>query len=227
MSNLEASKQDRKKPEPARNKGRPKHDDQRVGPDTIIAATKELLQEQPYTEVNRRGVALKAGVAPGLIRYYFTDLTALLTHVLKDMIYELRSELVRISEGPGTAGEILGLRVRYLVGFFAENPAFRQMFLDLVIQSESEWAQQTSVDLLRVAFGEFKAITENAVSEDSMAESIDPRFLYILVFGGTEFFTTGSPIFKQLFGEQEWRGSLGDEYAEFLSSLILQGIAPR
>lgn len=210
-----------------RGKGRPVDDLDKVGRQSILLATRELLLEAPYTKITRISVAKKAGIAPSLIRYYFEDLTALLTEILQIMMKELRHELAQISNRQLTAREKLALRVRYLVKFFTKNPAFHQMFVDLVINSDTDWAEKTRVDFTKTAFGEFSDLVDNAKKNQQVLESIDSRFLYILFIGSTEFFTSGKPIFQQLFKKGEWDSALIDKYADFLTALIFQGIEKR
>ncbi len=143
------------------------------------------------------------------------------------MMKELRHELAQISNRQLTAREKLALRVRYLVKFFTKNPAFHQMFVDLVINSDTDWAEKTRVDFTKTAFGEFSDLVDNAKKNQQVLESIDSRFLYILFIGSTEFFTSGKPIFQQLFKKGEWDSALIDKYADFLTALIFQGIEKR
>src|SRR5262249_8132777 len=58
--------------------GRPQKDKPAVGPDALIAATRELMKSMPPGQITRLHIARAAGVDPGLIRYYFGDKSAVL-----------------------------------------------------------------------------------------------------------------------------------------------------
>jgi len=51
---------------------------------TILASTELLMLEQGYGAVTYRSVAAQAGVAPGLVQYYFPSLDDLFVAVLRD-----------------------------------------------------------------------------------------------------------------------------------------------
>src|SRR5262245_5780132 len=86
-----------------RKQGRPHKDKPAVGPEALIAATRELMKTKPPAQITRLDIARVAGVDPGLIRYYFGDKSELIVAATLQVGAELRRQQVANFAKPGTA----------------------------------------------------------------------------------------------------------------------------
>lgn len=202
--------------------GRPGPNERKVGPEHLIRTTKLILRDTAPAKLTRAEIARRAGVTPGLVRYYFDDLTKLLTAVLDDLIEDFRREISEITATQATPKEKLRMRVVGLVRFLAMNPNFHQLFVEQVILGKGPLAANRRAEFSRAAFGNFESLIEDVRDSRDIDEQPDFRFLYIAFVGAAEHFTSGWPIFGGLFPDQRRTQKLVDAYADFLADSVLR-----
>lgn len=201
---------------PVRRQGRPKRSDVSGGKQAIVEATRKLLRKVPPSKVTRLAVARAAGIDPNMVRYYFGDMTELLSHVVESIVATMRGKLEVAAANAGlTPVEKLRLRVRVLLDTFVENPHFHELFVELVLYRE-----KAGVKTLR------RSITQRSLSElqklmTDAGNRSDPRFVHIALFGILEYFVTAQPILEDLYPAHVIGSKkLQDDYAEFVSDLF-------
>ncbi|MBR1297366.1 TetR/AcrR family transcriptional regulator [Bradyrhizobium sp. AUGA SZCCT0042] len=162
-----------------------------------------------------------AGIDPGLVRYYFGDITGLLTTVVEAITATLRGKL-EISAGSSelTPAAKLRQRVRILLDTFVENPHFHQLFVELVLYRDSASVKSLRRSLTRRSLAELEKLLQ-----DAGGQNLNPRFTYIALFGILEFFVTGQPLLEELYPSHAVGGKkLQNEYADFVSDLLFRAI---
>jgi AcrR family transcriptional regulator len=202
---------------PIRRQGRPRRSEAAVGKEAIVEAARKLLRQVPPAKITRLAVARAAGVDPNLVRYYFGDMTELLSNVVEAIVATMRGKLeISVANPDLSPAEKLRQRVRILLDTFVENPHFHQLFVELVL-----YRDKSSVKHLR------RSIVERSLSElegllaEVGATDLDPRFVYISLFGILEFFVTAQPILEVLYPKHVIGSKkLQNEYAEFVGNLF-------
>jgi AcrR family transcriptional regulator len=212
------------KPAP-RRQGRPTADGAAVGRETIVEATRQLLRTVPPAKVTRSAVARAAGIDPALIRYYFRDMTGLFTAVALAIAASMRQRAeAAIGEPDGGAAERLRRRIRVYLDTFAENPYFHQLFAELILHRDSAETRELRRDLTAKSFGELSALLGGAPRAPG-AKNVEPRFVYLAMFGILEFFVSGRPVLEELFPPDAVAAPrLQADYAEFVADLFIRGI---
>jgi TetR/AcrR family transcriptional regulator len=209
----------------ARRQGRPATDGAAVGSEAIIEATRQLLRRVPPAKVTRSAVARAAGVDPALIRYYFGDMTGLFTAVALAIASTVRqrSEASLGAPGLGPAERLRG-RIRVYLDTFAENPYFHQLFAELILHRDSAETSELRREITAKSFGELSALLDDAQRAPGAAK-VDPRFVYLALFGILEFFVSGRPVLAELFPPDAVASPrLQADYAEFVADLFIRGI---
>lgn len=205
----------------SRKQGRPRRSETSIGKDAIVEATRVLLRTVPPSKITRLAVSQAAGIDPGLVRYYFGDITGLLTTVVEAITATLRGKL-EISAGSSelTPAAKLRQRVRILLDTFVENPHFHQLFVELVLYRDSASVKSLRRSLTRRSLAELEKLLQ-----DAGGQNLNPRFTYIALFGILEFFVTGQPLLEELYPSHAVGGKkLQNEYADFVSDLLFRAI---
>jgi TetR/AcrR family transcriptional regulator len=212
------------KPGP-RRQGRPTAADAGVGKAAIVEAARQLLRTVPPAKVTRSAVARAAGIDPALVRYYFGDMTGLFTAVALAIAASMRQRAEASLGAPGVgAAERLRGRIRVYLDTFAENPYFHQLFAELVLHRDSAETSELRRDLTARSFGELSALLGEAKRAPG-AKPVDPRFVYLALFGILEFFVSGRPVLEELFPPDAVAAPrLQEDYAEFVADLFIRGI---
>lgn len=211
-----------RKPGGRRKQGRPSAESSSVGRDAIIEAARVLLRTVPPGRVTRLAVAKTAGVDPALVRYYFGDITPLLREVAITIMKRMRSQLDASATDLSPA-ERLRHRVNVYLQAFAENPYFHQLVVDLLLNGEDEEVRRIRRAVTKKSFAELEDILRGLSGKKE--SPINPRFVYLAMFGVLEFFVTGRPLLEELY-PVHMIGSkkLQEEYADFVSNLFTRAV---
>lgn len=196
-----------------------------VGRDAIVSSTRELLRAVPPASLSRKSVAEASNVDPALVRYYFSDLRHLLTEVLKILVAEYRERFDQLEFDPEEPGDAIEKRIRHIVTFLAQEPSYHDLFIEQIINGKDEWAKDTRDNFTDTFFGSMNSLIEKGRADGIFREDFDSRFVYIAIIGAAHFLGTSRPIFERLFGRDMNPTDLSDQYADFLSDIILGGIS--
>jgi len=203
-----------------RRKGRPGKTDVSVGKEAIIEATRILLRTLPPAKVTRTAVAQAAGIDPGLVRYYFGDITSLLTDVAETVAATMRGKLeISAQSTELSPGEKLRQRVRILLETFVENPHFHELFVELILYRDRDNVKALRRSITQRSHTELEKLLRDAGSK------ADSRFAYIALFGILEFFVTGRPVLEELYPTHVVGSKrLQNDYADFVSDLLFRDL---
>jgi AcrR family transcriptional regulator len=205
-----------------RGQGRPKNPQASVGRDGIINATRELLKQKAPNEVTRADIARFARVDPALIRYYFGTTDALLTAVAAQINSDMHARIRAAIETGGSSEEKLHLRIRAFLAMHAENPHLNQLVVQKILGSRHREARAARAEMVKDSVRTLEAILEEGRRAGRL-RATDDRFLHIALIGMCDFFFTGHAVVEELFGPAD--GRLLDAYGEFLTDLIVGGLA--
>ena len=138
-----------------RSIGRPKRNSGDAGRDRLVAAGLELLRE-PQIELNRKNLAVLAGVTPALVTYYFPDQLSLIEAVARPLVQRYLDELHVILDSEQHLSNKLLLLVKLLlrisrhdgrlldgyIDFVKRNPQTQGLFLERAYQSLTKFFRQ-------------------------------------------------------------------------------------
>lgn len=209
---------------PRRTQGRPTEASHAVGPEALIKAAMELLEQMPPAKVTRAAVARHARVDPSLIRYYFSDRDSLLVAVLHRIVGEARSQ--HVASQAGTAADRLRERVRGVFQFNATYPFVHRLVAEEIAPSASAEAREA---FQRENLGSIAAFDEllKEGSKDGSLRKVDPVLLHIAVLGMCDFFVGSGSALQDAVGKSTSSAAAAKRYAEFISTLVVDGLKPR
>jgi AcrR family transcriptional regulator len=206
-----------------RKQGRPQKDKPAVGPDALIAATRQLMRTTPPAQITRLDIARVAGVDPGLIRYYFGDKSELIVTAALQAGAELREQQVSNVIKPGTPSEKIIRRVSTLLDSLFEDPSLHHLIIESIIHGRSKEARQVREDMVYGTIKELSVIIDQGVGAGEFCR-VDPRFLFLALVGVCSYPMAERALFNELAGEEPDREYL-DRYKEFVSQLLLYGLS--
>jgi AcrR family transcriptional regulator len=206
-----------------RKQGRPQKDKPAVGPEALIAATRQLMKTKPPAQITRLDIARAAGVDPGLIRYYFGDKSELIVAATLQVGAELREKAAANAARPGTASEKITRRIGTLLDTLFEDPSIHHLIIKSIIHGKSKKALQVREDMVRGGLSSLSAILDQGVAEGAFRR-VDPRFLFLAMVGVCSHPMAERDLFGDLIGEEPGPQHL-EQYKEFVSQLFLYGLA--
>ena len=214
------------RPRPRRTKrkqGRPQKDKPAVGPDALIAATRQLMRTTPPAQITRLDIARVAGVDPGLIRYYFGNKSKLIVAAVLQVGAELREQQASNVAKPGTPSEKITRRLGTLLDTLFEDPSMHHLIIESIIHGTSKEARQVRDDMVYGSLKDLSAIIDGGV-EAGEFRKVDPRFLFLAIVGVCSHPMAERALFGELVGEELNQQHL-EQYKEFVSQLFLYGLA--
>ncbi len=215
------------RPAGARGTGRPKGENATVGRDALIDKACELLKTTQPAEITRAMVARETGVDPSLIRYYFSNRSALLAAAAKRITerYAVMLDEAR-ARSDGSPESSLRERIRALVELMAEYPFFHRLFVEEIMGSDSEDARAVFEAVTARGATGYRAIVGAGVDSGAFRE-VDTTMLFAAIIGMAEFFKPGTKVIEEARGEAVPEAELRENYTHFICDLVLNGIAKR
>jgi AcrR family transcriptional regulator len=222
---VDHSSQEAAIPAPAgRGQGRPTRPDQTVGREALIQATIELLAELPPAKVTRAAVARRAGVDPGLIRYYFQDRHSLLLTVAERLMLGPGRASAEAAKDPVTRR--LTERMRGFLAFMRGYPFIHRLMLDEIAHIDSDESRDLFQRINESGVERTTALLDEGAAAGE-TRAVNPLLYYLAGIGLAEFFVAATPIIKSILGENADIDALAHEYEDFICDLLLNGIARR
>ncbi|WP_028865567.1 TetR/AcrR family transcriptional regulator [Psychromonas aquimarina] len=164
--------------------GRPVQDTQKQA--RLIEAARELFIADDYDRVSTRKIALKAGVDPALIRYYFGSKMQLFAAMIRETTAPLSARMQIMKSRAPSDGPAQMLRTYYQV--MAENPDFPKLIFRLASVDTSNdknkelW--QLLIDILRPQEMDlFEQLKKNGLLKDNIEPACARvSFISLMVF---------------------------------------------
>jgi AcrR family transcriptional regulator len=194
-----------------------------VGRDELIDATLALLREKAPSEIGRLDVARKAGVDPALIRYYFGNMSGLMTEVTTILSRQMHAQMAAAEAAAENSEDRLRNRIAAIVKIMSQTPFLNDLIVEQILYGAKETAKVARQEMVSDSLATLQALVEEGIRTKRF-RSLDPKFLHIAIVGMCDFFFTGRPVLDELFGPGQ---PSSGEYVEFVSNLILEGLRPR
>ena len=198
-----------------------------VGAEAIIHQACELLREVNPRELSLLRLARFAGVDRSLIRYYFRDRSSLLLAAARHLFGQLKSRLdaaeVLLADDP-----LAQIRefAAVLLTFQIEHPYFHRLMIEEVVNAPNPEAEAFFRSVTEQGARTFRDLAA-AGGRRGLTRVYDGVFLYLAVIGMCEFFVTGRPILRVVFGRDFDPVRTNRQYREFLRDYVIDGIRRR
>jgi TetR/AcrR family transcriptional regulator len=207
-----------------RGQGRPtRNSKSAVGRTELIEATRRLLADRPPSKIGRLDVARKADVDPALIRYYFGNLGNLMTEVTAMLTREMHGRIAVAEKGARNADDRVHKRIEAILQMLAETPYLSELIVQQIVHGKKDSARVARREMVTDSVVTLRALVEDAITTKRF-RAVDPRFLHIALIGICDFYFTGKPVLKELFGNKV---PTVKQYGDFVHQLIILGLRPR
>ena len=123
----------------------------------------------------------------------------------------------------------LRARVKVFLKFMHVNPHFHRLMVDEFMDSSSPLVQQTYQSWTSTTIAEMRELLLNGKATGDFTEK-DGAFVFMMIIGASEFFTSALPMRRIAFGNQADDDKSASEiliqYENFLVDIIIRGLKP-
>ncbi len=211
-----------------RRQGRPTRDQRGIRREALLAAASKLLSGRSPDEITRAELSREAGIDPALVRYYFGDMSSLLTEGMIDIFKQLKSRrAVTTSDAP--LREQLRLRLESLIEVLVAHPHLHQLLMRPVLHVEPDKAAEVEAlrrDYTLASFDSLQSILSQAHAAGESIET-DVKMFYVVMVGMSEFAVRCFQYFELLSATQGSRAETLSRFADFVADLLVDGLRPR
>ncbi len=193
-----ASNNPRRKREP-RRPGRPRADEVNQR-ERLLDAAVACFAADGVAATSLRGIALKAGVTPALVNYYFGSkeqlLDAFIAERIAPVVQVLRNSLLAAGDDPRA---LLAAFVRGIHEVVARYPWWPALWVREVL-SDSGALRDTLHNVIAPQVTQLLARTlADAQNRGAISSDLDPRLLVVSLIGLTMFPLAAEPIWRKIF----------------------------
>ena len=201
-----------------RSQGRPGRGVNAVGRARLLERTRDALKVKPKIDMQRREIALFAGVTPALVSYYYPDKWDLLAAAAKPVI-ETYTQSVRAII---CSKDQPRLKILSLTHLFIEFNFQHGYLLDFYMENTAKMARQEDVRHLQEIYGEMIAFFSDLM-RTGLVRGDSPAFIQSALWGLCKSIAQ-QPQFAQSADPAD-RASLLRSQGEKVCALFLNGVA--
>jgi hypothetical protein len=106
----------------------------------------------------------------------------------------------------------------------AENPHLNQLMLQYMVASTKSEAVRARSHMVSDSVATLKTILDSGERRGEL-KPCDAKLLHIALIGMCDFFFTGSPVLKEIYGKRASDPQLVKDYGDFISRLVMEGLA--
>ena len=162
----------------ARSQGRPGRGDRAVGRAQLLEKTREALKIKPKVDMQRREIALIAGVTPALVSYYYPDKWDLLAAAAKPVV-ETYTENVRAIMCSKDRPHVKILSLTHLFIDFNFQHGY---LLDFYLENTAKMARQEDLKDLQDIYGEMISFFSELL-RNGLVRGDSPAFIQSSLWG--------------------------------------------
>jgi AcrR family transcriptional regulator len=165
-----------------RAQGRPPRGDGEVGRTRLLDRTRDALKSKPKIDMQRREIAIFAGVTPALVSYYYPDkwdlFAAAARPVVEAYVEEMR-EILHQMVAPR-------LKVLCLVHLFIEFNFHQGYLLDFYLENSDRMARKEDLRALREVYDEM-LVFFGQLLDDGLVRGDSPAFIQSSLWGWCKY----------------------------------------
>ena len=201
-----------------RSQGRPARGEGEVGRMRLLERTREALKAKPKIDLQRREIALAAGVTPALVSYYYPDKWDLLAAAAKPVVESYTAEVRAILAAKGTPHR----KVLALTYLFIDFNFQHGYLLDFYLENNSRMARQDDMRHLQEVYREMTVFFGHLL-RDGLMRGDNPAFIQASLWGLCKY-VAQQPSLTGLADSPE-KDNVLREQAEKVCDLFLNGAA--
>lgn len=159
-------------------RGRPSTSTRRAVRDELLNAARAMFLQYGYRAVSARQVAVKAGVDPAMVQYYFKGKRGLYAAMLEATVAPLRTSLEGMSAASAGAVDVPGFLEMYM-RMIAANPWMPALLIREVLPPEGAFRNDFVESLVRPMAGRLLAAVGRAQQEGTIDRALRPDFVLV------------------------------------------------
>jgi len=209
-----------------RSKGRPNLDGG-VGSETILNVACDMVKTMTPEKITRAEIARRAGVDPGLIRYYFSDRSSLLRATAAKISAEFQKAAEEMIVEDASPEDNLRTRIRAFLKLHLEYPYFHRLVVEELVDlgADEEGAEVINTISQRGHSAYLEILGSGANSEEF--REVDTKMFYVLVISVLSFSSSAKRILNHLDHPVVEGDRYLEEMSEFLADMLLKGLMTR
>ena len=201
-----------------RAQGRPPRGDGEVGRTRLLDRTRDALKSKPRIDMQRREIAIFAGVTPALVSYYYPDkwdlFAAAARPIVEAYVEEVRETLRQVT-GPR-------LKVLCLVNLFIDFNFHQGHLLDFYLENSERMARKEDLRALDEIYQEMLMFFETLL-RDGLVRGVSPEFIQSTLWGSCKYLAQQPKLVELAASPEKDRTLLS--MAEGLCEIFLNGAA--
>ena len=209
---------------PARGPGRPAGARSGAARESLIDAAHQVMAEQGYPRVTLRQVADRAGVQPALVSYYFGSKQGLLRAVIERVSQQMHGTLHAAASSDQPADQAIRSLTHAVLEALMAAPYGPRLMVEQVLFGDEEVVDDYVDSFARPNLEDIRALLREGEARGEL-RPVEVKFLTPVLMGACAFFFLGMPIHRRLFGFDQVDSALAAEFADFVSDVLLRGIA--
>ena len=201
-----------------RSQGRPARGEGEVGRLRLLERTREALRVKPKVDIQRREIAMFAGVTPALVSYYYPDKWDLFAAAAKPVIQAYTDEVRTVLHAKSdTQAKVLSLATLF-VRFNHQHGHL----LDFYLENSDRMARKGDLDALHEVYGEMLVFFKRLLGE-GLIRGDSPAFIQSSLWALCKY-VAQQPHLAPLADSPE-KDSFWKEQARKVCDLFLNGAA--
>lgn len=201
-----------------RSQGRPARGDGEVGRTRLLERTREAMRGKPKIDMQRREIAMFAGVTPALVSYYYPDKWDLFAAAARPVVQAYTDEVRSILRSPdGTQGKVRSLAILFVEFNFRQG-----YLLDFYLENSDRMARRADLAALQDVYAEMLMFFERLLLDGSVRGD-SPAFIQSSLWGLCKCIAQ-QPHLAPLAGSPDRDATLRAQ-AEKVCDLFLNGAA--
>lgn len=161
-----------------RSQGRPARGSGEVGRIRLLEMTRDALKSKPRVDIQRREIAIVAGVTPALISYYYPDKWDLFAAAAKPVVESYTSRLRAILN----SGETARPKILSITTLFIDFNSQQGYLLDFYLENSARMARQDDLRQLQEVYKELLCFFESLI-QDGHVQGESPEFIQTSLWG--------------------------------------------
>jgi AcrR family transcriptional regulator len=191
--------------------------------EVLLSAAADLMLRRNTIDISLNEIARESGMNSALIKYYFGNKSGMLLALVRRAVGGSLEHLSEVLVMPISPEEKLRLHIRGVVSSHHRHPYLNRLLHYMLSDENDTFASALGEELIRPVVNAQKQILDEGVREGVFKE-VDPTMFYFCLLGACESLFYGRPMLMHGFGIREISKDFKQSYAEYLCSMILNGI---
>jgi TetR/AcrR family transcriptional regulator len=205
-----------------RKPGRPPDSGEQDARTLLIQAAAPLFAERGVAATSLRAVALRAGVTPAMVAYYFQDKAGLFEAVVRTGLTRVLTAMRELVDSDSDA-EFVPRLIRTYLGVLSADPWIPQILIREVVSRDTPLRRMFQEEFAAKAVELIAPRIQLEISAGRLRRDLEPRFVLLSVVGMCLFPFVAQPVLGPLLN-LHLDGDFGEQFADHTARLLLAGV---